>query len=34
MADRLKEIADNEFRSVASELRRLIQERIDTDGTA
>lgn len=30
-ADRLKEIADAEFRPVAAELRRLIQERVDAD---
>lgn len=29
MARRLKELADAEFRPVAAEIRRLIQERID-----
>jgi hypothetical protein len=29
MADKLKAIADSEFRPVAAEIRRLIQERID-----
>lgn len=28
-ADRLKVIADSEFRPVAAEIRRLIQERVD-----
>ncbi len=28
-ADRLREIADSEFRPVAAEIRRLIQERVD-----
>jgi predicted DNA-binding protein len=28
-ADRLKEIADSEFRPVAAEIRRLIQARVD-----
>lgn len=28
-ADRLKVIADREFRPVAAEIRRLIQERVD-----
>jgi predicted DNA-binding protein len=28
-ADRLKQIADSEFRPVAAEIRRLIQERVD-----
>jgi predicted DNA-binding protein len=30
-ADRLKQIADREYRPVAAEIRRLIQERIDND---
>lgn len=30
-ADRLKVIADREFRPVAAEIRRLIQERVDGD---
>lgn len=29
-ADRLREIADAEFRPVAAEIRRLIQERVDS----
>ena len=31
-ADRLKAIADREYRPVAAEIRRLIQERVDRDG--
>jgi len=30
-ADRLKAIADREYRPVAAEIRRLIQERVDRD---
>lgn len=30
MADRLKAIADSEYRPLAAELRRLIQARIDS----
>lgn len=30
-AERLKAIADREFRPVAAEIRRLIQERVDQD---
>jgi predicted DNA-binding protein len=30
-ADRLRTIADREFRPVAAELRRMIQERVDDD---
>ena len=30
-ADRLKVIADREYRPVAAEIRRLIQERVDAD---
>lgn len=30
-AERLKEIADRDYRPVAAEIRRLIQERVDRD---
>jgi predicted transcriptional regulator len=30
-AEKLKEIADREYRPVAAEIRRLIQERVDND---
>jgi predicted DNA-binding protein len=30
-AERLRVIADREFRPVAAELRRMIQERVDAD---
>lgn len=33
-ADRLKVIADREYRPVAAELRRLIQERVDQEQEA
>lgn len=31
-AERFRVIADREFRPVAAELRRMIQERVDEDG--